>query len=258
MSVFDAKSYIQFLNDELEQRINQNSSYSLRAFARDLTLSPGNLSEILKGKRPLSVKNAVKISAKLGLNKLESKVFCELPQINQTELIVERDSKELGLEFFKAIESWYHFAILNLLESVPNPGTVKKIATRLGINFIEAKLALDRLENLGLIRYDGEKWVCSEERVDTPTDIPSLSIRKYHHQMLQKASAALGEQEPKEREISGVGMAFDPKNIKAIKKDISDFQDAMIEKYSGVGKPEEVYQLEMAFFKLSKTGDKNE
>ena len=80
MDVFESKTYIEYLKSELERRLGQNSSYSLRAFARDLQISPGNLSEIVKGKRPLSKKNAQKIAGSLGLNPIEEEAFLALPQ----------------------------------------------------------------------------------------------------------------------------------------------------------------------------------
>lgn len=254
MSVFDSGSYIEFLKNELDLRIRQNSRYSLRAFARDLGVSPGAISEILSGKRPLTGKNAAKIAKNLGLNRVEEEALMNLPQRSKKQQVSLANKHQLSLEYFKAIETWYHFAILNLFDSVPKPGTVKEIATRLGINYIEAKLALDRLEKLGLVVYFEGTWQASKERVETPADIPSMSIRKYHHQVLQKAMVALNEQSPEERDISGIGMAIDPANMKAIKKDISEFQDKMMEKYSGVGKASEVYQMELAFFKLTKSG----
>lgn len=46
-----------------------------RAFAKVLGLSPGELSEILNGKRKLSVKKALHIAEKLSLNHFDSPYF---------------------------------------------------------------------------------------------------------------------------------------------------------------------------------------
>lgn len=253
MDVFESKTYIEYLKSELERRLGQNSSYSLRAFARDLQISPGNLSEIVKGKRPLSKKNAQKIAGSLGLNPIEEEAFLALPQESKKAHNEIKERKEIDLEYFKLLENWYHFAILNLLETKPKPLSAEQIAKRLGIKVIEAKLALDRLVHIGLVLYDqNNQWTCVDDFVETPTDIPSMAIKRYHQQILNKAIAALIEQSPEEREISGIGMAIDSKNLKAIKKDIDEFQNQLIEKYSGVGNPDEVYQFETALFKLSK------
>ncbi|MGE0617107.1 MAG: hypothetical protein AB7P04_15865 [Bacteriovoracia bacterium] len=46
--------YRELLKAALAQRIQKNPAYSLRAFARDLGISPGHLCEVLSGKHRLS------------------------------------------------------------------------------------------------------------------------------------------------------------------------------------------------------------
>jgi hypothetical protein len=67
---------------------------------------------------------------------------------------------------------------------------------------------------------------------------------------LNKAIEALETHPVDERDITGIGFAVDPKHLPAIRKEISDFQDRLIAQYSK-GKRTEVYQLEMALFRLS-------
>ena len=69
--IFDCKSIPEYLFNELDRRLQHNSRYSQRAFARDLKLSPGALSEILHGKRPITAKLVFKLQKSLGLNPVE-------------------------------------------------------------------------------------------------------------------------------------------------------------------------------------------
>lgn len=48
-----------------------NHNYSLRAYARDLGVSPGFLSDILRGKKHLSQENAKSIFTTLGFSDVE-------------------------------------------------------------------------------------------------------------------------------------------------------------------------------------------
>ncbi len=50
-----------YLEKEYKTRLKLNSSYSKRAFARDLGLSPTSLNDFLLGKRNLGLKNIDKI-----------------------------------------------------------------------------------------------------------------------------------------------------------------------------------------------------
>lgn len=52
-----------------------NPGYSLRAFARDLKISPQLLSNVINGKRGLSADLAVRVAKTLGLSEFEKTVF---------------------------------------------------------------------------------------------------------------------------------------------------------------------------------------
>ena len=57
--------YLEYLKDEFEMRIEKNSQYSLRAFARWLTVDPSFLSKVFSRQKVLSLEVADKIVKKL-------------------------------------------------------------------------------------------------------------------------------------------------------------------------------------------------
>lgn len=59
------------LNEDFLARSTTNAGYSLRAFSRDLQVSVGFLSEVLRGKKDLGASSAKKIFAKLGFENEE-------------------------------------------------------------------------------------------------------------------------------------------------------------------------------------------
>ena len=67
--------YLEIIKDEFGSRIESNPSYSMRAFARDLEISPSRLSEILNGRGGMSSVMAQKIASKLGLQRSEIDYF---------------------------------------------------------------------------------------------------------------------------------------------------------------------------------------
>ena len=69
--------YIQRAFDERRQR---NPKYSLRAFARDLSVSVQTLSQILKGHLGLSLSNAQSFAEKLNFSEADKRVFLALVQ----------------------------------------------------------------------------------------------------------------------------------------------------------------------------------
>ncbi len=243
----------QFLMDEFARRVRTNARYSLRAYARSLGMSPGALSEVLRGVRPLSHKAAARVIRSLGLNKGEANRLYSFIESEKRGAAVADDVKRARLDedTFHLIAEWHHFAILNLMNTEGFRWQAAFIARRLGLTISQADQAMRLLMRLGLVIKRGEKVVPAHDYVLSPEGIPSAAIRTYHSKILELAAQALETQNLAERDITGVGFALDPAHLERIKKEIADFQDALTAKY-GSGKKTEVYFLEMALFKMSK------
>lgn len=266
--MFEYQNYVDFLNDELVRRSSVNRAYSLRAYAKSLGLSPGELSEVLRGVRKLTIKSALKISKAMGLTSSETKHLFSLIEQAETSnyhkeggvnLLDEKNSSHrqhlINNDQFDVVSEWYHFAILNLVDCKDFEWSFTYIAKKLNIKAFEVKTAIDKMVNVGLIKKivhkDGRfTYKVSNEFVLSNDGIPSKAIKNYHRQILNKAIESLEIQHIKERDITGIGLVLDMKDLPAIKKDIAEFQNMMIEKYAK-GKKQRVYQLEVALFALS-------
>jgi len=260
-------SYRDFLSAELVRRVRANPHYSQRAFAKQLGLSPGELSEIFRGKRSLSLKSALKITRALGLNRAESQHLLSLIQhekLKQTgeetsipELTHEELSQQqLTLDMFSLVSEWYCFAILNLADCEHFRWDENWISKRLGVSIMEVRVAVQRLLRVGLIEKKKDSYAVTKDYVISPEGIPSEAIRSYHRQILSRAITSLDSQKVEEREITGISFALHPKFIPAIKKDIQIFLDSIASRYGKSKRPQDVFQLELAFFKLSE-GDRD-
>jgi uncharacterized protein (TIGR02147 family) len=247
---------VDFLSAEFERRVKANSRYSLRAFARDLKMSPGEISELLSGKRQLTPKAINKISSRLGLSAAETRELVEHATLVRAGLEAPRPaSHALELDLFNIVSEWYCFAILNLFDTEDFRCEPSWIGRRLGISGTEARLALERLERVGLLKRVRGKLVPDAEFVMSPSGIPSEAIRSYHRTMLAKASAALETQPVDERDITGLGLAINPADLPGLTRDIREFRDRITAKYSR-GKRTEVYQLEMSLFRITEKGNR--
>ncbi|MGK0367518.1 MAG: hypothetical protein ACI9QD_000654 [Thermoproteota archaeon] len=259
--MMNCTTYSQFLNKELVKRVTKNPRYSQRAFAKYLGLSPGEMSELLKEKRPLSLKSALKIAQSLGLNQDDTQDLIQMAsaglksrkESNKKEL-TQLTKANISLEVFDLISQWHYFAILNLHDCVGFIWDEYWIAKKLGITAPMVREAIHKFLTLEIIREVAGDYHLINDYVLATDGIPSKAIRNYHTIMLEKAIDALESQEVKERDVSGVGMAVDPSKVEALKKEISDFQDKLIKKYCSKGETTEVYQLEVALFKLTKEG----
>ena len=108
----------QQLEAEFARRRRHNSSYSLRAFARDLVTDHATLSQILRGRRPLSARMVALFGLRLGLTRAA---------------IVDGSVEQHGE------------AILKLVRSGKYQPNSRWIATRTGIPVDSVNAALDRL-----------------------------------------------------------------------------------------------------------------
>ena len=247
---------MEFLNQELIKRTRKNSSYSQRAFAKLLDLSPGELSEILNGKRRLSVKKALNIAEKLCLDPQETLDFLSLAKkTSRDELAKENkeiDSQILSVDAFELVSNWYCFAIISLSECVGFIWDRDYIAKKLNISMAEARDALVRLEKVGLIEQKGEDLQVVSDFVIGPDKISSSAVRRSHHDLLQKAIVALEESSTEERNITGIGLALSEQEYKQMVGDIAKFRRELVKKYGYTNvEKNRVYQLEFALFELT-------
>lgn len=248
------KDAADFLSHELKKRVERNSRYSLRKYAQSLKLSPGELSEILSRKRTLSLKSAQKISQALSLSPLDTDRLFSLIFHNPMKTM---KSRSLSNDLFHVISDWYCLALLSLAETKNFKFEIGYISKRLGISLLEAKFAIEHLENVGLIIKNKNQYEINAETVCSLDEVSSEAIKKAHFQILDKAKEALLTQSIAEREFSGITFAVNPKQLPELKNELKNFMDKWTEKVSLAGsgihkiEPTEVYHLETVLFRLT-------
>lgn len=210
------KELRQLLQSELSHRRNRNSLYSLRAFARDLGIGVGSISEVMSGKRELSKKNILKVLQNLNLT-TEQKA--ELLKTDEKSVKPVQDEHQLLLEDqFKLIADWYYLAILNLAKLKVNKANPEWISKRLGIEPYMAIEALERLQRLGLLKIEKSKLVRTSQPLTTSRDLPSTAIRKHHAQNLLLAEKAIHNVPIDLRELGSVTMPVNLKKLTKVKE----------------------------------------
>ena len=259
--------YSDILKEHLEFRKIQNTRYSLRAFARDLEIAPSNLSEILRGKQGISPQKAIQIASTLKLNKQESEYFTNLvmahdarskkdrniAQRNLEKIKIFSEKKQLQEDTFKLISDWYYYAILELITTSDFKSNHKWIAKTLGLTTLEVDEAFARLLRLKLIKKTGGQYISTGIQLDTTHGVPSLSIKKFCQQILNKAMKSITDQSVDERELSTLTVAIHSEDLPVLKKKIQEFRnefDRLIAKKLENKKANKVYCLSMQFFNL--------
>ncbi|QLY26339.1 TIGR02147 family protein [Bdellovibrio sp. KM01] len=238
---------VEIIKTELLRRKRDNKSYSLRAFADFLEISPGRLSELLSGKRPLSKKMKVKIADRLGLSEMNQ--LLEAPAKNLT-FSDRSDYHFLSNDAFAVLADWYHFAILSLADTCDFQADPKWIAKRLGISVLEAMEALSRLRKVGAIKLNGRKLIKTNKSVRAGNGLDSQALRISHRQSIEQAMISLNETPLDLRDITSITMAIDLKKLPMAKKIIQEFRHKMADVME-TGNQTEVYNLNIQLVPVS-------
>lgn len=251
------------LRRKLDQIRGRNPSYSLRAFAKKLSIHPAALSEILNGKRIVSTKLALRLVSCLDLTEAEREQILSfaaqgslLKKLGKEQTAV---ASQLAMDQYFLVAEWYYYAILSLAEIKGFKANAKYISQRLGLSLDIADKALDRLTRLGYFEQKKGRLVPQKNvRLSTTTDIASDSLRRRHEINLQAAQEALRNVPIELREFTFITMAIDLKKLKFAKPIIREFREKLCA-FLEDGEKTDVYEFCMSLFPrtvLSETMEK--
>jgi uncharacterized protein (TIGR02147 family) len=265
--IFDHTNYRTYLRAVLAERVTRNPLYSLKAFSKQLGIGHSSLCEVLGGKKNLSGEMALRVSQKLGLAEKEDGYFRLLVQYESSkspeirQALLERINshrvkpvRDLSLDAFQIISSWYHLPILQMALLDSGPGLDAGIAAkRLGISRVEARVAIERLERLELLerQADGTYRRCdSTLRVHSPA--PNAALRKFNAEILGKALESVESDSPSEKVIGTETIAFDPEQMEEVRRRVDEFLTSISELTLKAKRKTQVYSLCVQFFNLTK------
>jgi transcriptional regulator with XRE-family HTH domain len=248
----NANDLMNIVKAEFARRANNNPNYSLRSFARQLGISHSHLSRLMSKNRKPTQKTTAILLENLRLS--EAEIDHKLKSLGVTYSRLDKYQKLLESQF-SLISNWYHFAILELALLEDFNSDPKWIAQRLNISKSEVNIALERLQQEGhlIIESDGSWKVQSVHTTWSNTKTTSEARKMHQKQVLTKAKDAINEVSYDFRQNSSLMLAADRTLLPEIKKRIQEFKDSISEFIEAQGKYNEVYQLSLAFFPLTRS-----
>ncbi|MFV8259725.1 TIGR02147 family protein [Bdellovibrio bacteriovorus] len=231
-----------FLQESLDARKRKNARYSLRAFARDLGISPGRLSDFISGRRSPGKRLCERMIVALKMSQSEEAKFKHLMSRNKDVSGAQKGAHVLREDEFSLIADWEHFALLMLLGTVGFKSDVKWMADRLQTSELKIQNALERMERLQLIRIKKGKIERMKRKVATTHDIPSSVLRESHRQILEHAAESLQKDDIALRDITSITIPADPAKLAIAKEHIRAFRRKMA-RVLGTDNKAEVYNL---------------
>lgn len=236
MNVFEYENELySLLEFEFKKRVKLNPQYSLRAFSRFLEVSPSTISQIFTRKRGISHRMKKKIEKKLRSTK--------------------HKYEDLNVEEFEILSYWYFDAVLESLKIKGFRATPHWVSSKLKIEKEDAQFVLKFLKNQKMILKDKEgKWKDGTSG-HTSTLIPnrtSEARKNYQESILSASLDSLRSEGVKRRSHSGMTVSIKRKNMEKAKELIDEFRKKFARIIDEDANAEEVYQLSVSFFPLTK------
>lgn len=186
-------------------------AFSKRAFGASIGLSSGALSEILSGKRKLTLKTAGRI--------------VELLDFGEKEKV-------------------------QLLEVADPPKMESEVAERLGISLKEATETLTLLQSYNYIsKSDTGDYNTLSKPLATTDNISSKPIAERHRNNLRLGLAALSKISVQERDFTSLTCSANSSQLDTAKKEIRKFLDALSDNKSQ-GTLDQVYQMSIQLYPI--------
>ena len=254
------------------ERKERNKAYSLSSFSKDLGISVSLLSRILSGERSVSLKLAMHVTTLLEVGEKQSKhiILSMLKAQSKNAKIkkhiraklesnlqatnISPEYTSVDIEQFKAIATWYHLAILSLIELRDFKSSTFWISKRLGISSTETIDAIERLFALGLITEVEGKIQRTKKSLFVKTRRSEFAVRKFHEQMISKALEELNETSQErfeKRLINGMTITCEDKHINLIKEKINQLQEEILN-LTETAHATELYQMNVQLYPLTK------
>lgn len=271
--VFSYSDPLHFLKDSVARKQAAHPLLSVRSLAQKMGMkSHTALVHFLQGKRQIRPQHAEGIAEGLRLNPEQKNYFEALVHWDCAESETEKqvykskldqlhpakDSAVLELERFKLVADWAHMAILEMTTLDGFRSDANWISQRLGSKISAEKVseAITRLLNLKLLQWQDGSLVKTNERLTTPKDRASESIREHHKQVINQALLAIDTQTVEERFVTSCAMSIDKNRLPEAKELIRKFRSdlsKLLEKNPG----DETYQLSVQLFRLTEPEREN-
>ncbi len=234
---------------KFEEAKLRNPMLSLRGFSQKIGISSGAFSELIKGRRPLTLSIKNRIAPKLFLSPQESIEFFKSHLPSNMGIDID-DRLVLSQDHFHLISEWWYFGLLNLIKTKGFKNQVQWMALRLGVGVHIINEAWGRLKRLGYIEENENKVIRKHPHLKTTDNLVDLSIRQSHLKDLSLIEKSLAEVDLHHRDNTSCTFVIDKKDIPKAKEMLRIFQAQFLKE---IGKEcgEEVYKFSMALYPLT-------
>lgn len=278
INLFDFTDYRAFLSAFARDKKKLQPSWSLNLWARQLGLrNSTSISKIITGSRDAGPEILRKLAEYFKFTPQERAYFEGLVQFSKAEKIKDDTSLKAALmeqlrrlhpgrtfaqideKKFSLIAHWWFYAIRQMthLENFRLDSDWISTQLEFKISPREIARALEILQSEGLLVIDkttGRAKAVSQ--LNTSDDVASEALRRFHEGVLEMARSSLRTIPTEKRQISGLTLPIRTADRPRVKQFLREMEDRFIETFEAKD-GDSIYQLELAFFPLTKSPQKN-
>jgi uncharacterized protein (TIGR02147 family) len=269
--------YRQFLRDFYQEQRKRDPRFSFQDFSRLAGIkSKGFLHNVLAGKRTLNNTHIAGLCKALRLGVFESRFFTHLVEFNQATNNASRSFHYEKLSAIKAKggKAWpfqivrkdqfefyakFHHSVIRSLIGIKGfDGDYGKLGKMVypRITPRQARLSVQLLQRLGLIKKEKNRWTVTDRLITTPAAIKSLAVQNHHKQSLAMAQKALSELPGNERNISSVTLGISKETYQKLCDDIESLRFRLLERAGAEKNADRVYQFNFQLVPVSRAPGK--
>lgn len=263
-TVFTYLDYRAFLKETHEELQRRDPGLSLRAFAGQFPIDPGQLVRILQGKNHLSTRFVPVLAAMTGMDDRAAAYFEELLHLAAAKTSDEEERSRERLLALRGVATralasgqaeYYahprHAVVRALLGLGPYLGAPDELG-RMCLPSLPAEDVLHSLSvltSLGLvIQDDTGAWRLVDDHLVPGSDIPVQTLRALHLQLMELGRSSLERIAPEERDIGALTLSVDAQGMERIRELSRDLRRRIQTLVESSKAADRIYQLNMQAF----------
>lgn len=225
---------------------------------------------LLSGHRNVTEPRLASMAETLPLTQPERAYFTDLVHWNQAEDVedivfyFDRLSKRLMKCYIQPVyndhaailvSQWYHIVIREMVALPgfdPSPTAISKRLRGL-VSPKDAQLALDLLVKNGILKVNNGGYLPTDKNIKLERGIAQRMLDILHIQNISVSLKAIHNLEPSDRQFHSLTVSLDSENFKKLKQYLRDCMLTFLTEANRVTSPEEVYQCNLQFFKVTES-----
>lgn len=265
--------YRLFLRDYYQERKKKESGFSFQDFSRFAGIkSKGFLHNVIAGKRTLNDVHSAGLCKAMRFGAFESRFFTLLVNFNQAQdhasrealfeqlsSIKRRGKKAWSCQIirndqFEYYSQFHHSVIRSLIGIHGFGGDYKKLASLVypRISPRKARLSVDLLMRLGLVKKEKNRWAVCDRLISTPPEVQSLAIVNHHKQSLALAQKALTDLPRELRNISSATLGISNETYRELCREVEALRFKLLDRAGADKHADRVYQFNFQLFPVSR------